>query len=1071
MNARVFATLVASIALFGCRTQDSYDGPKAVLAPSTVGQARALARSLPATASRLAYHDAFAETAEGLRTRSDFGATEPHLVLPRRAADPWTVAVGTGAPLVTLRLKGVRAGEVPGGVEDGVIRYEAAMEGVDWLFTQAKGGAETLFLVHDNFPGTHFEARFSVVLPKGVKAHLESDGLVVERGSQEFFSIAPPTVVDARGEKRPGTIDFVTRENGEKELSFSVDLQGLSAPFLVDPAVTTFRFLAIGATGPRVGHSASLDRDRGKIVFVGGTRGGSDYVKDTVEYDGRFFRNVPVVPGDPVAAASSAYDEIRKRTIVFGGLRTDKTTNELYLWNGVGWANVPVHGVWPRDRGVPAMGWSQAQKGVIIHGGITAVNSAIGAAQDTFVWDGTDFRQLGTFQPEVPYAGSAIAVDPSRDEVVLFGGYTGATIDVGKRSDLAFHLVGTRWEPLPITAGSPAPIGRANHIFVYDETGKRYLMLGGVADAKALLLAIAGFGTAPAFLDDVWELKGPDAAGAYTWRKLPFTSPGLVAVAGAYDPRQAGVVFTGGFRGNNTASADTYLIKGDTLTLLKPSDTPTSAVAMGGTYSAVAGGVLLFGGRDASGAGSVYSDKLFLWDGARLGEVPVTGTKPPNRLEPGFVTMDDGSVLLHGGFNDQFKPIADTWKFEPGTKTWTKLADGPIRSRQGFAWDPVRKVALLFGGESTGGTYEGDTWEFDPAKNSWTKLTTAVAPSPRRQVSMIFEPKRGKVFLYGGQVASADANADTWEYDPAVTAWKMVETGTGPGGLNESPMTYNTLLGLPILFGGQAVIVSDKGYAFDGKAWQVLDLGPAANRPTQRRSHVFVHDPLHGETYLYGGAGKEGSGDVSLKDQWVLRVAGYGCAADTDCALGAFCTDGVCCESKACAGCESCAGIEPGRCTPIARNIIDPKSCTGANACNGNSRCAGALGGTCKVAADCASGFCVSGVCCDSECDASKDCVTCVATDQATPTGVGVCGRKKSGLCTDGACTRAQDCAVGYVCGANARCVPVAPSLAADDESGCAVQAPSATSSAGFAGVALSLVAVARRRRVKRGRK
>lgn len=1069
MNARVFATLAASFALFGCGSKEPSSGSPPAVALSTVGQARALAQPLPATAARLQFHDAFAETSTGLQTRADFGSTEPHLTLPRRAADPWTIAVGTGAPLATLRLQGVRAGEVPGGVEDGVVRYEAAMTGVDWLVTQAKGGAETLFLVHDNFPGTHFEARFAVTLPKGVSAHLESDGLVVERG-QEFFVIAPPTVIDARGEKRAGTLDFVPGKSGEKELAFAVDLQGLSAPFLVDPAITTFRFLAIGSLGARVGHSVSFDRDRSRLVFTGGTRGGSDYAKDTVEFDGRIFRSVPVLPGDPVAAGGSGYDPIRKRTVVFGGLRTDRTTNELYLWNGATWTAVPPQATWPRDRGVTSMAWSESRKGIVVHGGITVVNSTIGAAQDTFLWDGSKFRQLGVTQPEVPYAGSAIAVDPATDEIVLFGGYTGATIDVGKRTDTPFHLVGDRWEPLPIAAGSPTPTGRANHIFVYDEAGKRFLMVGGVADAKGLLFAIAGFGAAPPLLDDAWELKGPNAAGAYTWRKLPFTSPGLVAVAGAYDPNLGGVLFAGGFRSNNVVSSDMYLIKGDTLEQRKPSDVPTSAVAMAGTYSAKAGGVLIFGGRDASGAGSVYSDKVFLWDGTRLGEIPVTGTKPPNRLEAGFVTLDDGTALLHGGFNDQFQPIGDTWKFDPVAKTWTKLADGPVRSRHGFAWDPVRKVALLFGGESTGGTYEGDTWEYDPAKNQWTKRPTTVAPTPRRQLSMIFEPKRGKVFLYGGQVAAAAANNDTWEFDSAAGAWKLIEEGSGPGGLNESPLTYNPLLGLPLVFGGQAVIVSDKAYAFDGKVWQALDLGPAANRPTQRRSHVFVHDPLHGETFLYGGAGKEGSGDVPLKDQWLLRVAGYGCAADSDCASGSFCTDGVCCESKACASCETCAGTEPGRCTPIAKNASDPKSCSGASACDGNGRCAGALGGTCAAGADCASGFCVSGVCCDSACDATNDCVTCIAADQATPTGVGLCGRKKSGLCTDGACTRAQDCAAGYVCGANARCVPVEPRLAADDDSGCAVGGPSTTSSLSLAGLAVVLIAAVRRRG-QRGRK
>jgi len=59
-----------------------------------------------------------------------------------------------------------------------------------------------------------------------------------------------------------------------------------------------------------------------------------------------------------------------------------------------------------------------------------------------------------------------------------------------------------------------------------------------------------------------------------------------------------------------------------------------------------------------------------------------------------------------------------------------------------------------------------DTWEWDGAK--WTPITTPTSPGRRSGHTMVYDPARKAVLLYGGYSAeSAGVKGDLWSYDGA----------------------------------------------------------------------------------------------------------------------------------------------------------------------------------------------------------------------------------------------------------------------------------------------------------------
>ncbi|HRI68748.1 MAG TPA: VCBS repeat-containing protein, partial [Polyangium sp.] len=111
------------------------------------------------------------------------------------------------------------------------------------------------------------------------------------------------------------------------------------------------------------------------------------------------------------------------------------------------------------------------------------------------------------------------------------------------------------------------------------------------------------------------------------------------------------------------------------------------------------------------------------------------------------------------------------------------------------------------------------------------------------------------------------------------------------------------------------------------------------------------------------------------------------CTAATQC-LSAYCVDGVCCGNQCTGTCYACTTAKKGSgsdgvCGVISNNTDPDNEC--GFTCNGAGACSRAPNGsTCTIAAECTSGFCVDGVCCNNSCQGS--CMMC-----NTPAAMGTC--------------------------------------------------------------------------------
>ena len=145
------------------------------------------------------------------------------------------------------------------------------------------------------------------------------------------------------------------------------------------------------------------------------------------------------------------------------------------------------------------------------------------------------------------------------------------------------------------------------------------------------------------------------------------------------------------------------------------------------------------------------------------------------------------------------------------------------RRGQALAYDEARHQLLLFGGQ---GTEQGSSitdqrslWKWDGTK--WTRIATD-GPSARNHASMIYDPAKQVVLLYGGRSGTFPNEVvytDTWEWNG--TAWTQRAT-TGPGARVHQTMAYDRVRGRAILFGGfdmQAQTELLDIWEWNGTAW------------------------------------------------------------------------------------------------------------------------------------------------------------------------------------------------------------------------------------------------------------
>ncbi|MDI3291309.1 MopE-related protein [Polyangium sp. 15x6] len=137
------------------------------------------------------------------------------------------------------------------------------------------------------------------------------------------------------------------------------------------------------------------------------------------------------------------------------------------------------------------------------------------------------------------------------------------------------------------------------------------------------------------------------------------------------------------------------------------------------------------------------------------------------------------------------------------------------------------------------------------------------------------------------------------------------------------------------------------------------------------------------------------------------RQAGANCTAANQCLSGS-CVDGVCCLTNCAGTCLACnIPGSLGTCTAITANQ-DPANECNPGSCDGGGQCQKSNGASCSNNAQCVSGNCVDGVCCNTTCVGT--CLACSLSGS-----VGTCTNIPANAdpdseCNPGACNGLGDC-------------------------------------------------------------
>ncbi|MBK8977757.1 MAG: hypothetical protein IPM29_17760 [Planctomycetes bacterium] len=234
--------------------------------------------------------------------------------------------------------------------------------------------------------------------------------------------------------------------------------------------------------------------------------------------------NTLAPPTRPAASESYAMAETSgpPSLLLFGGTPAPSTWR---LSQGAWTRLAPLHQ--PSSRTRTALAYDPVRDRVVLFGG--ELYSAPFASDETWEWNGQDWSLLQPANRPPARAGASLAFDPGTGRLVLFGGFGGRFLDD------TWSFDGSDWTRLQTTYQPPP---RANSAMAHDRTG---IVLFGGSDA---------FGA----LDDAWRLE----SGA--WRRLSFaTRPSArQGHSMTWDADRRRIVLHGGYATGLDVLADTW---------------------------------------------------------------------------------------------------------------------------------------------------------------------------------------------------------------------------------------------------------------------------------------------------------------------------------------------------------------------------------------------------------------------------------------------------------------------------------------------------------------------------------
>lgn len=797
---------------------------------------------------------------------------------------------------------------------------------------------------------------------------------------------------------------------------------------------------------PSVIDESALATFQNAVVMVGRTNTGtSSCTLETRTWNGSGWTllapdNPPACfTDDPYAPPLLVADQGRDRLVLWA-----RGSSVVYEWNGDDWGPVNLTQPFPSTMSERDCAAGYAA------GKVTFV-CATGTELETWTYDGAEFDLVETASGPTFRTRSTVAVDTSRDRLILVGGMLGNNSSDPLTSD-TWAYDDSGWTRLALD-GAPSMRTAAT---VYDPVRRRTLFYGGgpgdelwsydgtrfrlESKSKAFACATGAF----AVWDSAREVMHARCSGlgvSFIWDgawSVESGGPGSVYAA-AYDEARDAMLFLA----SGAAGAELWEFSSSSTSTRS---LPSAFVDLGLMAFDRASGLTLLTTSSSSG-------DIWTYDGTS------------------FQVRSYGNAWTSPTYFDTFRGRLNAggsreWQGD----AWTSIdVEGQPNSLGPLAFDEQRGVALFLG--ELGDIFElrlrGSACSDDDDCPSGHCVNNACCESA----------SCGPCEACNVPGAVGVCSPATGQSDPESCAAPLVCGPTGACGAPDGHSCDD---------GGACA----SGRCTDGVCCDTdcvggcnrCDLPARLGRCTAVSTGDPGSDPSCAPFACTGGQGCPSScasdadcagGGVTgfcLDGDCILRKApGEACDDGAECGSG-FCSEGLCCTEACDDLCQSCTkartGLADGRCGDIEDGApcgtsscedarVSGRICLGgacedgsllcapfecatgrcASTCSDDGDCvdgSDCVDGTCTGAtldglacargSDCQSGHCVDGVCCESACDES--CEACRSDRKADGSKSGECGQARAGVaCGATTCAPGAGLMSGQLCNAAGDCV------------------------------------------------
>ena len=223
-----------------------------------------------------------------------------------------------------------------------------------------------------------------------------------------------------------------------------------------------------------------------------------------------------------------AYDDVHGKIVLFGGTNpTGGYSNQTWVWDGNNWKQMHPE-VSPPARYGHAMVYDSVSKKIVMFGGY----GEYAEMNDTWTWDGSNWTQVVSTTNPPPRFQHGMAFDAKRGQIVMFGGFLSQPTPTFYSDTWLWDAKG--WHQVLI---STPPTGRFGHTIAYHPAMSAVVMIGGYG-GKDVTDTTWNYD----FRRETWIWNGQ------TWtQQFPAVQPGPAYTIGASwdDTKQALTVHVG----------------------------------------------------------------------------------------------------------------------------------------------------------------------------------------------------------------------------------------------------------------------------------------------------------------------------------------------------------------------------------------------------------------------------------------------------------------------------------------------------------------------------------------------